>query len=80
MRPAGHPETGLNTMTGFTGARPDKQFHSRNITDTNGSLDVNVELLTSTELCCASVKAGSCCLHGDSVMVPELQRNGDRAT
>lgn len=43
----------------------------------NRSLDVIVEFLTSTELCYAGVKAGSCCLHGDSVMVPELYRDGD---
>ena len=34
VRPAGHPRTGLNTMISFSGARPDKHFHSGNITDT----------------------------------------------
>ena len=33
-RPAGHPRTGLNPMTGFSGARPDKQSHLGHVTDT----------------------------------------------
>lgn len=73
VRATGHPETGLNPMTGFSGARPDKHFHLRRITDTKGKLGCN---------CCYwvflyAVKAGSCRLHGDSVMVPELQRKGN---
>lgn len=34
VRAAGHPRTGLYPMIGFSGARPDKQFHLRHITDT----------------------------------------------
>lgn len=41
VRPAGHPRTGLNTMIGSSGARPDKQFHSRNITDTEWKFECN---------------------------------------
>lgn len=42
-----------------------------------GSLAATVESSTSTELGGAGVKVGSCCRHGDSVMVPELRKNGD---
>lgn len=41
VRPTGHPRPGLNTMTGFSGARPDKQFHSKNITDTEWKFGCN---------------------------------------
>lgn len=41
VRPTGYPRTGLNTMISFTGARPDKQFHSRNITDTEWEFGCN---------------------------------------
>lgn len=34
VEPAGHPRPGLNPMIGSSGARPDKQFHLRHITDT----------------------------------------------
>lgn len=73
VRPTGHPQTGLNPMTGFSGARPDKHFHSRCITDTEGKFGCN----WSCWVFLCAVKAGSCCLHGDSVMVPELQRKGN---
>lgn len=46
----------------------------------NGSLDVTVELPTSSEHRYAGVNTGSCCLHGDSVMVPEPQRDGGGVT
>lgn len=39
VRAAGHPQTGLNPMTGFSGAKPDKHFHS--ITDTEGKFGCN---------------------------------------
>lgn len=78
VRPAGHPRTGLNPMTGFSGARPDKQFHLRHITDTEWKFGCNCRATDFfTELCYACVKVGSCCLHGDSVIVPELQKNGN---
>lgn len=41
MRPGGHPGTGFKTMIGFSGARPDKQFHSKNITDTEWKFGCN---------------------------------------
>lgn len=78
VRPAGHPRTGLNPMIGSSGARPDKQFHLRHITDTEWKFGCYCGVTDFfTELCYACVKAGSCCLHGDSVMVPELRRNGN---
>lgn len=55
MRPAGHPETGLNTMTGFSGAGPDKHFIQATLRILNGSWDVIVDFLTSTELCYVGV-------------------------
>lgn len=78
VRPAGHPRTGLNPMIGSTGARPDKQFHLRHITDTEWKFGCYCAVTDFFPKCCyACVKAGSCCLHGDNVMVPELQRNGN---
>lgn len=73
VRATGHPQTGLNPMTGFSGARPDKHFHLRRITDTKGKFGCNCSYWVF--LC--AVKAGSCRLHGDSVTVPELQRKGN---
>lgn len=39
--PSGHPRTCPNTMTGFTGAKLDKLFHSSNITDTEWKMGYN---------------------------------------
>lgn len=53
MRPAGRPRTGLNTMIGFSGARPDKQFHSGNITDTEWKVRMERESpgMSASERC-----------------------------
>lgn len=55
VRPAGHPRTGLNTMIGFSGARPDKQFHSGNITDTEWKFGCNCRV---TDFSLSSARVG----------------------